>query len=224
MATILESEAAFNARAIEHGITRVQLARCVHSVQWSAGIEPYWINCNHRRLQASEGQAWSRSSEQIEPAGFAWLKKVQTLKRKAGGSLPLDTALEDLQTDPAVMFHLMPLPLDRANVQGRPQPEPRHEDATKLNPRPKNKFEKPSKRNNKGKGKGKSKPSSKGKMPVELIGLHQQTKSGKRMCYNFNPSRGCDLATPGQECVKGQHSCMRCFGAHSAHQCNAPIA
>jgi hypothetical protein len=49
-----------------------------------------------------------------------WIKmaeKVLTLKRKADGTLPLDHALTALQSDPAVMFHLVPLPLDKAFVQ-----------------------------------------------------------------------------------------------------------
>eukprot|EP00435_Cladocopium_sp_Y103_P025259 s2284_g6.t1 len=138
----------------------------------------------------------------------AWVKmaeKVTTLKRKADGTLPLNTALEELHTDPSVMFHLMPLPLDRATVQGRAHQEPKmSDDAPRAQPRPKNKFGKPSKGTGKGKGKTKSKPTSKGRMPTELIGLHQQTKAGKRMCYNFNLAKGCDLAAPGQECVKGE--------------------
>lgn len=72
----------------------------------------------------------------------------------------------------------------------------------------------------KGRGKGaKGKPSAKGKMPTELIGLHQQDKFGRRMCYNFNMHKGCDQATAGQSCQKGMHSCMTCFGAHPAYQC-----
>ena len=161
------------------------------------------------------------SMEQILRADrAAWIRmaeRVTTLNRKADGSLPLNTALDELQVDPTVMFHLMPLPMDRSTVQGKPQsdhkPEPDGGKGQPIRKKTKNKG------NQKGKGKGKSKPSAKGRMPIELISLHQQNKAGRRMCYNYNLARGCDLAAPGKECVKGEHSCMRCFGAHPAHQC-----
>ena len=63
-----------------------------------------------------------------------------------------------------------------------------------------------------------------GKMPTELIGLHQQDKRGRRMCYNFNMQKRCDLAPAGQMCPKGLHQCMlRSSGVHSAHQCSATV-
>eukprot|EP00435_Cladocopium_sp_Y103_P032785 s1019_g8.t1 len=144
------------------------------------------------------------SMEQILRADrAAWIKmaeKVTSLKRKADGTLPLNTSLDELQTDPSVMFHLMPLPMERSTVQGKPQNDQKAQaDASKVPPiikKPKN-----AKGGGKGKGKGKSKPSSKGRMPVELVGLHQQDKSGKRLCYNFNLARGCDLATAGSACA-----------------------
>ena len=151
-----------------------------------------------------------------------WIKmaeKVLTLKRKADGTLPLDHALAALPSDPAVMFHLVPLPLDRASVQSKADNR-RSDETTK--PIPIKKKDKPK---GKGRGKGvKGKPVAKGKMPTELIGLHQQDKSGRRMCYNFNMQKGCDLVTTGQSCPKGMHSCMKCFGSHSAFQCNATVA
>eukprot|EP00435_Cladocopium_sp_Y103_P038892 s848_g10.t1 len=168
------------------------------------------------------------SMEQILRADrAAWIKmaeKVTTLKRKADGTLPLNVALDELQTDPSVMFHLMPLPMERAAIQGKPQNDQRQgSDGTRASPVQKPALKPKNKGGNKGKGKGKSKPSSKGRMPVELVGLHQQDKAGKRLCYNFNLQRGCDLAAPGAACVKGQHSCMKCFGAHAAHQCSATV-
>eukprot|EP00435_Cladocopium_sp_Y103_P011956 s4954_g3.t1 len=147
------------------------------------------------------------SMEQILRADrAAWIKmaeKVTSLKHKADGTLPLNTSLDELQTDPSIMFHLMPLPMERSTVQGKPQNDQKAQaDASKVPPiikKPKN-----AKGGGKGgKGKGKSKPSSKGRMPVELVGLHQQDKSGKRLCYNFNLARGCDLAAAGSACDQG---------------------
>eukprot|EP00435_Cladocopium_sp_Y103_P041695 s2024_g11.t1 len=58
--------------------------------------------------------------EQVMRADRAgWIKiseKVLSLKRTAEGGLPLDAALDALQSDPAVMFNLMPLPADKANA------------------------------------------------------------------------------------------------------------
>ena len=155
----------------------------------------------------------------------AWVKmaeKVTSLKLQGDGSLPLNKALDDLQTDPAIMFHLLPLPLDKG-VSTAKKPELKTTDDTAQKPihiRKKTKKEKPSK----DKGKGKTKTNNKRRMPVELIGLHQQDKAGKRMCYNYNLEKGCNLASTGQDCGKGLHSCMRCFGSHPAHQCNSPSA
>lgn len=155
----------------------------------------------------------------------AWVKmaeKVTSLKRQGDGSLPLNKALDDLQVDPTIMFHLLPLPLDKGpSATKTPQGKPTDEVATKpASVRKKTKKEKPIK----GKGKGKTKANNKGRMPTELIGLHQQDRAGKRMCYNFNLEKGCSLASTGQDCGKGMHNCMRCFGQHPAHQCTAPLA
>ena len=161
------------------------------------------------------------SMEQILRADRAgWIQmaeKTPTLKRKADGTLPLDKALNDLQSDPAVMFHLVPLPVDKSTAKTAETKKEEPASAVKpLNIRKKDKTK------GKGKGKGpKGKPSSKGRMPTELIGLHQQDRSGRRMCYNYNLKKGCDLAPDGQACSKGQHSCMKCFGAHAAHQCTS---
>ena len=155
----------------------------------------------------------------------AWIKmaeKLTSLKRLPDGKLPLDKALADLQTDPAVMFHLVPLPQGKApSPPAKPQPQTKAETQTD---RPASVIKK-DKTRPKGRGKGgKGKPQSKGKMPAELIGLHQQDKSGRRMCYNYNLARGCELASNGQTCPKGAHVCMRCFGAHPAHQCTGTLA
>lgn len=70
----------------------------------------------------------------------------------------------------------------------------------------------------KGKGKGKS-GKNKGKMPADLVGLHQNMKNGKRLCYNFNLEKGCGFAEVGKECQRGAHYCMRCLGMHPAYEC-----
>ena len=138
----------------------------------------------------------------------AWIQmaeKVTSLRRRGDGSLPLDKALNDLQADPTVMFHLVPMPIDKAHAPAPKPSDTKRDEATKpLNIRKKDKVK------GKGRGKGsKGKLASKGRMPTELIGLHQQDKAGRRMCYNFNLSKGCEFAAVGQQCSKGVHSCMR---------------
>ena len=141
---------------------------------------------------------WVRMAEQI-----------QSVKRQPDGKLPLDAALDSLKTDPSTVFHLLPLPMgkpDKVDKPSKPLPPIQKDAPTKPTPQPK-----------KGKGKGKTK--NRGKMPVELVGLHQTMKSGKRICYNYNLAKGCTFAKPGSECNKGSHVCMRCFEPHPAHQC-----
>ena len=55
-----------------------------------------------------------------------WVKmaeKPTALKRKPDGTLPLDKALGQLQSDPGIMFHLIRLPADKSSHQKQPQSE-----------------------------------------------------------------------------------------------------
>eukprot|EP00435_Cladocopium_sp_Y103_P035364 s4056_g9.t1 len=98
------------------------------------------------------------TTEQILRADRAgWIRiaqKVESLKRKADGTLPLDTALDELRTDPSTVFHLMPLP----SIKGPDKPTKPAVPIKRDSP-PK---QAPSK--GKGKGKGKTKH-NKGRMP-----------------------------------------------------------
>eukprot|EP00435_Cladocopium_sp_Y103_P057433 s637_g19.t1 len=152
------------------------------------------------------------TTEQVLRADRAgWIrlaKKVESLKRKADGTLLLDTALDELRTDPSTVFHLMPLP----SLKGPDKP------TKPAVPIKKDTSPKPTPSKGKGKGKGKTKH-NKGRMTVELVGLNPTMKSDKRICYNYNLNRGCLFAEANKDCNKGAHVCMRCFGAHPAHQC-----
>ena len=145
----------------------------------------------------------------------AWVvmaETLTTLRKTPAGTMPLDTALDKLRTDPTVVFHMLPLPDKSSGKSDKVPPASPGKGAS-----PKKPTRKPwvKQHGNKGKGKGKGK----GKVPTELIGLHQQTSTGKRICYNFNLSRGCSFAEANQSCMKGLHVCMRCFEGHSAQQC-----
>ena len=155
---------------------------------------PHFKPPSMEQVLRADRAAWVRMAEQ-----------VPSLKRAADGSLPLDKAIDDLRTDPTVIFNLMPLP--GGNVKGT------NESPTKAKPsKPVHKDVPVAKRPPKGKGKGKR---GKGKMPVELLGLNQHTASGSRICYNFNLPRGCTAT----DCQRGSHVCMKCYGGHSYQDC-----
>ena len=159
----------------------------------------------------------SPTVEQILRADRAgWIRiaeKVDGLRRRPDGTLPLDEALDNLKTDPTTIFHMMPLPMPRA-ADKPTKPAPIKKDgAPDKTPKPNN-FSK-----GKGEGKNRGKANNKGRMPVELVGLNQMTKTGKRICYNYNLSRGCNFAEAGKDCNKGSHVCMKWFGLHPVHQC-----
>ena len=78
-----------------------------------------WHRVLMDQLQMPSQPGFRRPSmEQILRADrAAWTQmaeKVTSLKKKPDGSLPLNTALDEL-------FHLMPLPMDRTIVQGKQQ-------------------------------------------------------------------------------------------------------
>ena len=54
----------------------------------------------------------------------------------------------------------------------------------------------------------------------ELLGEVWTTARGKRLCWDFNLAKGCDLAKPGQACPKGLHLCAEpgCQKPHSLTQ------
>ena len=68
----------------------------------------------------------------------------------------------------------------------------------------------------------KGKGGGKGKAPAHWNGLPTTTPApeNKRICFAFN-DRGCPLAKPGEECVKGKHVCPKCQGPHSIRNCVA---
>jgi len=154
-------------------------------------------------------------------AGWVRLaEKIDTLKRQPDGKLPLDSAWDQLRSDPATVLHLLPMPMAKSTERpSKPTPATRKDGANKTHDGPA-----------KGRGKGKNRGKNRGKMPVELVGLHQAMKSGKRICVTTTIYRRA-ATSPNQvvlqqgvtatrgDCNKGCHVCMRCFGQHPAHQC-----
>ena len=103
----------------------------------------------------------------------AWLRiseKLTTLWRSAGGDLPLDQALKDVEGDPAVLYHLLPCPGTHGDKKNTDKEE---------NPKKKRKYNE----DDKGKGKGQGKSS---KVPAEIKDLNNNMPDGSRICWNYN--------------------------------------
>ncbi|CAE7512822.1 ubiad1 [Symbiodinium sp. CCMP2592] len=124
-----------------------------------------------QQILHADRAAWMRLAE-LTPDG---------IRRDASGALPLDSLWARLQTDPKVIFHLLPREggaLKRESTELKPEP-----------------TDTPTKKQRKGTGKGKTKtlrePSN---LPEELKGLSSWTKTGKRRCWGFNMASGCPNA------------------------------
>ena len=117
---------------------------------------------------------------------------------------PLDKIFPNLESDPAVTYHLHPCPGKSAPTTDVIKP-----------PKRKGQEDDPSDRK-KGKGKGGGKGP-----PQELRGLNHNTPKGDRICWNFNlKNKGCKVAKAGSKCKRGVHCCMICYKDHPYHKCS----
>ena len=112
--------------------------------------------------------------------------------------MPLDSLWSRLETDPKVIFHLLPR---EGGSQKRSSESSGNQEQAPTPPK------KPRKGTGKGKTKALKEPSN---LPEELAGLSSWTKTGKRRCWGFNMASGCTQAKVGQACPKGLRHCMRC--------------
>ena len=146
-------------------------------------------------------------------AAFLFMsEKMNTLKRSASGTLPLDILLPSVLNQPTVAFHLLPLAgsANKASSSTKTPATERKRSRTPTRPQPKNK----------GHGKGKSKKGRGPNVPSALIGKALETPQKKRLCWAFNLPNGCSAAKPGETCSKGLHVCAEpgCFKHHSLQQ------
>ena len=96
-------------------------------------------------------------------AAFLFMsEKMNTLKRSASGTLPLDILLPSVLNQPTVAFHLLPLAgsVNKASSSTRTPTTERKRSRTPTRPQPKDK----------GRGKGKSKKGRGPNVPSALIG------------------------------------------------------
>ena len=143
-------------------------------------------------------------------------REIETVKPDATGNRLLDAAVEKLMCDPRVTMHMLSMPhkapasssvvSDKSSI-GAPT-----SNANQTGIRPKKKA-RPGKRN-------RATPPP----PEELKSCYQTTTDGKPICWAYNLSNGCSLATTGQppRCTKGVHMCSFCRRVgHSFQTCKA---
>ena len=195
---------------LQEALTRRALALDLVGIASFARVEAY-TRFLMSQLQNDAPYGYSKTSIQqvLRADKEAWLRLAEKLtdgvKRKPDGTLPLDTELEALQSDPKVVFHLLPLP--HAAVQTSLQSGGDVSDGE-----------------HKGKGKGKNKKRkwrAPKNMPAPLAGKQSETKNGKPLCWNYNLEHGCKSGLAGgAKCDKGLHLCMEpnCQKPHPLHK------
>ena len=178
-----------------------------------------WHSFMLERLQQQPPPNCSKPSiEQILRADrAAWIRmaeRVHSLKRTASGELPLDAAIKDLNRDPTVLFHLLPV----REVKPSAPPPPKLDDKRLLDGDKKRKTTGSGNKNNKDSG-GKA---QKAELPNELKGiqgLNMTTEAGEKFCWPYNCAKGCRFAKAGKSCRRGKHACMKCGKNHSLRDC-----
>ena len=153
---------------------------------------PGYSAVSMEQCMRADRAAWVRISE-----------KTSTLKKNSNGDCALDKVFPELESDPAVTYHLLPCP-------GRAAPA----DDVKIKKKRKgNEGDDVEKKKGKGKGGGKG-------APAEIRDLNHNTPKGDRICWNFNlKGKSCKFAKAGSKCKRGVHCCMICYKDHPYHQC-----
>ena len=176
-------------------------------------------------------QALAQRLQEAPPPGYAKVSMQQliradravflraselttTLKRGAGGQLPLDNIFSTILLDPSVAYHLLPLPLSGSSSTEASK-EGKRAGAETSTPRG-SKIQKFAKRPG---GPGATKKTNFA-VPKELVGKLHQTPKGHRLCWSFNLPCGCQDAKPGGKCARGLHLCAEpgCLKPHSLQQ------
>ena len=147
-------------------------------------------------VQILEGKSINTLSKLAFACGQLGELPAKGLRRTPAGELPMDSVLPSLESDPKVVFHLLPLPCKSTNPSSSTRkltdeaPDP-----------PPSKWQKTGK-GKKGKGKQKfGKPPK--SMPVELKGKWSTAKRGVPLCWPYNTSEGCPDAPNGGRCDRG---------------------
>ena len=141
-------------------------------------------------------------------------RDIVSLKPDANGNRPLDAAISKLMCDPRVTMHMLSMPTRAPTATAAPAATGKNTDGASgdTGVRP-NKKARPGKHN-------RTTPTP----PEELKSCYHSTADGKPICWAYNLSNGCSLATTGQppRCTKGAHMCAFCRRVgHSFQNCKA---
>ena len=162
----------------------------------------------HLHQEPMAGSSATTKQQILHADRAAWMRLAELtldgLRRDAAGAMPLDSLWSRLETDPKVVFHLLPR---EGGSQKRSSKSSGNQEQAPT----------PPKKSRRGPGKGKTKaPKEPRYLPEELAGLSPRTKTGKRRCWGFNMASGCTQAEVGQACPRGLHRCRRCGSHHPA--------
>ena len=196
---------AFHRRALAMdlvGVASYKVVEAFHRflmTQLQTSPPPGYAKISIAQVLQADQEAWLRLSE----------KTPNGIKRNADGRMPLDLEFPQLESDPRVAFHLLPLPAASSSVPA----------ATRFGTQ--NTHNSGSKRSGKSGGKAlKRKWKAPQGMPEALKGMQSQTASGKSICWAYNLPEGCDKCKAGQKCDRGLHLCMypNCQKPHPLHK------
>ena len=129
------------------------------------------------------------------------------------GSLPMETKLKELRTDPRVTMHMLPLPKTAprdTDISDKKSAGSGHQEVD-----PPGSPVKPKK-------KARPSPKAKALCPDELKGYQQRDAQNNTICWAFNLKGGCKESTKSGRCKKGMHICIKCHKSnHSLTNCRA---
>ena len=155
-------------------------------------------------------------------------ERLHSLKTRADGLRPFQVQIATVLAQPAVTFHLLPLPLHGSSSKS-PGPGGGPDSTTRRKAKRERAFTPPSQpvaerpssgSKGKGPGKGGTKRGRDPNVPQSLIGKAMETPGGERLCWAFNLPSGCEGAKPGEKCPRRWHLCAEpgCAKAHSVLQ------
>ena len=149
---------------------------------------PGYAKISHTQLLRADRQAFLRLAETVSPP----------FTENAAGTLPIDDALNRLDTDVTVTYHMLPIPVQRSKGD-----ESKQSSAASSSTKPSKTGTKPPSgggKSSKGKGKQKRQP-----MPQALLNMHHRTPDQKQICFNYNLGKCKDKKCPREHvcCVPG---------------------
>ena len=175
-------------------------------------------------------QLFTADAEMFVVLGEQCRSGIAAVATADGPTLPLDTAMTRLMTDPRVTFFLLPIPTGSKGIPRPPgagEDEPQSKRARKKLARAKSAASlaasagaaPPAAPKGKGKGKVVAAPG-----PPHMAGMWRIV-DGVQVCYGYQNGTCTAVGIPdGGTCPSGLHKCCkpRCGGSHSLRVCTKP--